>query len=195
MWLDYLLSESRDHLPVMVAYRDLRLLLRVWFVPLSPHAYLAIQLVSAAVAALVCRIGQRRGWPSCRLLTLLLGLGCCWMTVLGVATESATYILVGPTVAWAMVEAWLQRRSLVVRGLVFSSYGLLLAAQLANWFPGSGYVHALGVQPLATLILIAGLLAAEAIHSPTYKESDLSEEQSFCQKDVETKTLPMAAIH
>ena len=160
VWLDYLLSENRDQLPITATYRDLRLLVRAWYRPLSPHVYMAIQLVTAAGAALACLAGQRRGWSSRRLLPLLLGLGCCWMTVFGVATESATYILLGPTVAWGLLEAWLGRRW-VVGGLFLSSYGLFVASKMANWFPCSAYVHGLGVQPLAGLILLAGLLSAE----------------------------------
>jgi hypothetical protein len=161
IWWSYLTSEDRQNLPAATTYRDLRLLWRVWLVPLAPSVYLAVQLVTAAGSALVCLAGRFLGWSQRRLLTLLLGLGCCWMTAFGVATESATYMLVAPSAAWAVLEAWTERRTLVLRLLFLGSYGLLLAAQIANWFPGSSHFHALGIQPLATLILFLGLLAAE----------------------------------
>jgi hypothetical protein len=122
---------------------------------------MAVQLVAAAGMAIVCLAGRYSDWSNRRLLTLLLGLGCCWMTAFGVATESCTYMLVAPTGAWALMQAKQERRSIVIQALLGGSYALFLLAQMANWFRGGSDFHALGVQPLACLLLLAGLLAAE----------------------------------
>jgi hypothetical protein len=45
--------------------------------------------------------------------------------------------------------------------MLFFSYGLFLSAQVAGWFPLGRAFHAQGVQPLAGLILLAGVLAGE----------------------------------
>jgi hypothetical protein len=173
-WWSYMTSENRQNLPVATTYRDLRLIWRVWLVPLAPAVYLALQLATAGGSALVCLAGQFQGWSQRRFLTLLLGLGCCWMTVFGVATESATYMLVAPTAAWAVLEVCTEKRTWVLRLVFLSSYGLLFAAQIANWFPGSSHFHGLGIQPFATLILLMGLLAAEVKRPLDYGKLDRS---------------------
>ena len=47
------------------------------------------------------------------LLTAVVALAACWMMLLGPATESCTYILLAPTLAWAVLESWLVPRSWV----------------------------------------------------------------------------------
>jgi hypothetical protein len=94
---------------------------------------------------------------------MLLSLACCWMTVLGPATESATYILLAPIVAWMLVEtyaepsAWLRR---IGYELVF---GLFIASQCALWFGSRGKWFRDQLQPLpiaGTLLLVLLLFQA-----------------------------------
>jgi hypothetical protein len=181
-WFHYLKSEDRQGMALAATYRDLRLLFRAASVPLSAEVYMAIQLATAAAAAGICLFGQYARWSQQRLLTLLTGLGCCWMTVFGVATESCTYMLVAPTGAWAVMQARLEARSLPVRGLLVGSFLLFLVAQMANWFKGGSEFHALGVQALAGLLLIAGLLAAE-IRGQESGFRSLEPEGFECRKD------------
>jgi hypothetical protein len=161
VWFDYLKSENRQDLPLAATYRDIRLLFRAAGEPLGEKAYFFLEMATAAGAAVVCLAGRRLGWAQGRLLTLLTGLGCIWMTVFGVATESCTYMLVAPTGAWALMQARFERRNFLVLGLLGVSYGLFLIAQVANWFTWVADFHALGIQPFAGLVLLAGLLAAE----------------------------------
>src|SRR5262249_22259618 len=90
------------------------------------------------------------------LLTLLTGLACCWMTLFGSAAESATYVLLAPVAAWAVVAP--ARVPVWVRAVLLGAYALLLAAQVSAWFPAGRQLQALGVQPLGALLLLAGLL-------------------------------------
>jgi len=157
-WFDHLLHEPRYGW-MEAWYCDFRLLCRVWFVPLGVHAYLAIQLVTAAGIAAVCLAAQRGGWAPRRVLSLVFGLTCCWITVFGLSTESATYILLGPALAWALVEARLEKRAPATRALLVCSYGLLVTTQIAAWFPGMVQrVRELGSQPFAGLLLFGALL-------------------------------------
>jgi len=87
------------------AYRDLRLVFAHAGMPISDHAYQAIQVLAGAGIAAIAWIGQRRGWSRDRLLAYVLALVCCWMTLLGPATEKATYIFLAPVLAWLLVEA------------------------------------------------------------------------------------------
>jgi hypothetical protein len=155
-WLHHLESSDRHDLPRELWYRDVELLCWACHVPLSTAAYRGIQLLAAAGCAGTCLAARRAGWERRRLLALVTVLGCSWMTAFGSATESATYVLVAPLAAWAAVEAW-SRRQVPVRGLLVGGYGLLLLAQLANWFPRGKELHMLGVQPFAALLLLAAL--------------------------------------
>lgn len=156
--LEHVRSDDRQVLSLDLWLRDLRLLFHVWLVPLTPLAYAAMQVGAGAVMALICWFGRRQGWPSRPLLTLLLALGCCWMTVLGPMAESCTYILLAPSLAVALLHAWHEARPVWVRGLLVGIFTLLLLAQIATWFPGGRWFRNLGPQPLAGLLFLGYLM-------------------------------------
>jgi hypothetical protein len=180
-WVDYLRGDDRSGLPLTLCYRDLPLLCRRWISPLDPGAYQVIQVLAGAGIALLClaqrrrqyqaeasaggrpsltlRVSEGASWPERRLLIGLLGLGCCWMTVFGPATESCTYLLLGPTLAWALLETWLERRPLFARAWLAIAYGLLVVTYMSCWFPSGTRLQSLGLQPLAGMMLLAYLLA------------------------------------
>jgi hypothetical protein len=162
-WLGNLAHDDRTDWIFRNSYRDLWLLLRQWGAPLSQGGYEVVQLIGAAGVALVCLAGRWAGWPPRRLGTTLLALGCCWMMLLGPATESSTYTLLAPSLAWAVLEAW-AGRSWLARAAAAVSYGLFLIAGMASWFPLAGEVHGLGVHPLGALILF-GLVLGGALAS------------------------------
>jgi hypothetical protein len=168
-WLGHLEANDRQLLPRDLWYRDLRQLCSLWLTPLSYRAYQALEVLSGAGLALLALGLRWAGVPPTRLLALVLGLACCWMTVLGPATESATYVLLAPPAAWLTVSAGARGDPPWLRGLFLGGYGLLLAAQLAVTTPWGRTFHALGSQPLGGLLLLAGLLAAcfrEAVARP-----------------------------
>jgi hypothetical protein len=150
-------DEARRAWPPHMAYRDLWLLFRVWRVPVTPPGYLAVQLLTAAGCAAVCVAGRLRGWGRPRLLTAALSLSTCWMMLCGPATESSTYVLLAPALAWAVLgaggEPW------QARVLPALAWGLLVVCVLAGLFPNTAQFHALGLQPLAALIFGTGYLA------------------------------------
>ncbi len=158
-WLRLVGGDDRKDRPVVNAYRDLWLLFRVAGVPPGKQAYLALQLLTAAGAAALCVAGRVACWPRRRLLTALLSLGVCWMLLCGPATESATYLMLAPVLAWAVVEGCSAGATWRSRWLPLASFGVLTLAQAAVWFPVGKPLHALGVQPLAALVLTAGLVA------------------------------------
>jgi hypothetical protein len=159
-WLRSMGFNDRQLLPRELWYRDFRLLYSLWVAPLSYGAYQAVQVVGGVLVAGACLWARRAGLAPPRLLTLLLGLGCCWMTGLGPATESSTYILLGPTAAWLVISCKSERHPVGLRALWLSGYGLLAASQAASWLPwGWGReLQSFGPQPLAALLFLAGLL-------------------------------------
>ena len=103
IWVQYLSTEDRQRGPITDWYRDFRALWRVYVMPMSQTTYLLIELSTAVLIALTCLIARLRRMPTTMLIAFTLSLACCWMTVLGPATESTTYILIAPAIAWGIV--------------------------------------------------------------------------------------------
>jgi hypothetical protein len=153
-WLVTVREDDRTAWALENSYRDLWLLVRQWGLPLGRQGYHGIQLLAAAGVANLCVALRWAGASPRRVLTTVLALGCCWMMLLGPATESSTYTLLAPSLAWAVLEAW-AGGSWMARAGALGSYGLLLAAGMAAWFPFAREVHAWGIHPLGALALFA----------------------------------------
>ena len=156
-WFMCLRMDDRHAFPVEFAYRDLELLCRVWLSPISPEAYRFLEIEAGAWMALMCHTALQAEWPQKRLLTLALVLGSVWMTLFGPATESCTYILIGPALAWCILESRIQERPAWLRFLPACSLLMLTAAGLESWF-GSTRLKAAGFQPMAALLLFVQVL-------------------------------------
>jgi hypothetical protein len=158
-WVAYLRADDRQQLPLDFWLRDVRLLFRVWLAPLPDGAYPLLQVAAGLGCAALCLAARRRRWPPRRLLTLLTGLACCWMTVVGPSVESCTFVLLAPSLAAALVLAGDGPAPACRRGALFAGYGLFLLAHVAGWFSWGKAVTNLGVQPLAALVFLACLVA------------------------------------
>jgi hypothetical protein len=166
-WLEHMADNDRQAGPREMWYRDARMLCSLWVTPMSYRAYQLAEVVCAGVVAGACLWARRTGLEPTRLLTLLLGLGCCWMTALGPATESSTYVLLGPTVAWLAISGCGEGHPLALRIVWWVGYLLLVASQAASMLPsGWGRVlQSLGPQPLAALLFLGGLLYLAFLHT------------------------------
>jgi hypothetical protein len=142
----------------MMCSRDLWLLIRLFHLPISFLFYRGIQVGLAAVVVLLGLAGRWVGWPSRRLHTMLFGLGIGWMVLCGPATESCTYILMAPILAWAVLEAWLEPRPFWSRMIPWCSLCLFGLTQTGSWFPDQVRKPILGLLPIAGVILFIGLL-------------------------------------
>jgi hypothetical protein len=162
LWANYAVHEDRSTWDLLGTNVDLQLLLRVWLAPVGVTTYRLIEVGAGLLFAAVCWAGLRAGRPERRLLTLALGLACVWMTVLGPATESPTYLILAPSVAWGVLSCWVQPAGLAVSALMVGSYLLFLSLQLTGW---SGHLfnafRTRGPQPVAGLIFLAALLIQE----------------------------------
>jgi Glycosyltransferase family 87 len=159
-WWSHFQSYDRQSLIAELWYRDVRLLLLGLVGRINDLTYFIVQLTAGAGVAVLCLIARRVRWPQEQLLLFLLGLGCSWMTLVGPATESCTYILLAPTLAWALVEAQQAQGWTAAQVLYLISYGLFSACQMAVWFPIGRAVHTLGIQPLAGVLLLMGILVS-----------------------------------
>jgi hypothetical protein len=105
-WYRVLQADDRSAWHPHFAYRDLWLLFRLVGLPLSRQAYHTVQLLVAGMVAALCWWKARQGAEQRVVLNTILGLAACWMTLCGPATESCTYILLAPSLAWALLEVW-----------------------------------------------------------------------------------------
>ncbi|MCI0380560.1 MAG: DUF2029 domain-containing protein [Gemmataceae bacterium] len=176
-WVFLLSSDyDRSHLPIHEGYRDIELLARWVGLPLSDSAHLCLQLGSAAMIAALCLAGRWLWrWPRQHLLTTLVALGCGWIAVFGPATESCTFIVLGPALACALADAG--ARPLWRRWLLFGVLGVFLLTFAAAWFRG-GRNWSYLLQPMAALLF----LCEGVIHALRQtKEGNMQSQAVFTQ--------------
>jgi hypothetical protein len=82
----------------------------------------------------------------------------CWMVLCGPASESCTYILLAPILAWAALEAAMDHRPLWSRCIPWCSFVLFVLSQITSWFPEQVRMLFLGILPLAGIVLWIGLV-------------------------------------
>jgi Glycosyltransferase family 87 len=158
-WFRHLTGDKRGTLGLRDAYRDVALLFRRYLVPLPPAIYLAgTTTVGLLIALLVWPRKNLQSTRPCReQIGRAFALGSCWVTALGPATESCTYLLVAPALAMALLA-----RPGKSGRWVRVSYSLFIGTITAALFPQDWQIQALGPQPIAGLILL-GVLAVEAV--------------------------------
>jgi hypothetical protein len=152
-WFEKLAREDRSMRSLPDSYRDFWLLLRWAHIPLPHRFYLLLQLVAAAGVAAIVALGRRRQWTSAEVLHRVVDLGCCWMILFGPATENSTYILIAPSYAIAVWEAFAYRRPVWTRALLTAIVCIFAAGTVITALPG-GRNWAYPLNPLATLLLL-----------------------------------------
>jgi hypothetical protein len=166
-WFQLLLTDDRRDFALTQGYRDFHLLTRFFGAPISAGFYVAVQVSAAAVAAGVCLMGRLAKWPTNHLVQTTLALGCCWMVVFGPSTESSTFILIAPALAWALVDAFAVGRPVWSRTLLVIVMAMFVVTFTATWFPGGRdwfYI----LQPVSALLfLVERLLRARPIRNET----------------------------
>lgn len=149
-FLAYSPTDQRMHLPLAEGNRDLWMLIRAWQIPLPIVGY---RLLQAGTALGLAVLAWRLRRPQTALApVLLLGLSLGWMLLFGPATESATYMLAAPGLAYALVMMWQGDWQPWLRLVLTSSFILLTLSQAAGWTPWTKHLHALGLQPLGVLL-------------------------------------------
>jgi hypothetical protein len=155
-WFHFLQGDLRFDWPLEAGYRDLHLVLSLLHVPVSQPVYTALQLLGALAVAVLCYAARKASGPV--LMKLVYSLVCCWILLLGPATESSTYILLAPALAWQLIDAWHTPHSRVYRGTLLFASLLIVIALVAVWFPFAKTIHAMGPHPLAALVFVGCVL-------------------------------------
>jgi Glycosyltransferase family 87 len=139
-----------------IAPRDFAMILKLFHINLSASVLLVLQMLAGAGAAAVCLVGRLQKWSKERLLICVFTTGTCWMLLFGPSTEDATYAMIAPALAFALVQAFHQNTPLWMRVVVCVSYSILLAGLILNAFFGLKKTPALmSIQPIGALLFAA----------------------------------------
>jgi hypothetical protein len=157
-WFERVRTDDRTDQPMERGYHDFQKLLRRWGEPTPLAAYRGMEALAGCAAAGVINLGRRRHWDRCRQVQTCAGLGLVWCTLFGPATESATYMLLAPAAAQAVVA--LTGRPLWERVWIRGAYVLMLSVPVALWFPRpvSDPFRALIPQAHGALLLLTWLV-------------------------------------
>jgi hypothetical protein len=160
-WLRTRLADDRFRYPMKDAPLDLwYLLVRLGHLPVSEHAYEAVQVLTGIGLAALVWIRGRRGDSLADSLAGLYLLVSVWMLLLGPATENQTYVVLAPAACLLGIQA-LNSGSVPGRILALSAYVLLLAAVCRNsLLPSLKSPLFMAIQPVAALVLLAAILCA-----------------------------------
>ena len=156
-WVDLLGRDNRSNWPIEAGYRDFWMLLKIVGVNPPFWCYQCIQAGSGfALAVFVLWVSRNLGKSKGFLVAW--GLGNCWMMVFGPTTESSTYTLLAPVLAFAILESISTRQNPGVLLPIGLAGILLFGAVFAGAFPIAGRLHAFGMQPIGTIFLAVGLV-------------------------------------
>jgi len=156
-WLT-LLGDTLDIRPAK--YRSIDQLWRTYGHPLSPEAYATLGLFAGATVLALCLLHARRTAEPRELLTRAFMLFAAWVILFGPTTEEATYAVIAPAIAWALVDAFRRPAGRGTRFLLIAS--IVLMGPLATDVFGSAvriFATAHGSQPIGGLLFFAYLLA------------------------------------
>jgi len=167
-WLHYLKTDDRTSRPLTQWYIDLRLMFRVWFVPLSATAYLFIQIVIGLALAVLGLFAKSRE----KLVGWIFALTTCYLTVVGPTTESATYVLIAPATAWLVTGLLINGDTALGTVWLMAVYLLQLVPRMMAWFGGIGRVSVYtNPLPLSALLLAAWLVRQVFLRPAAVAES------------------------
>jgi len=153
-WIQTRGDDNRFLYPMHLAPLDLwYLLVRVGHLPLSERAYEVIEALGGLAAAVFCVIARIANWHPTRILAGLFAFASIWMTLLGPATESATYLLLAPAVCIGFIQALSFDNKPRVRILASTAFALLLAGILRDhMFTHSKSLIFRSTQPVAAIV-------------------------------------------
>jgi Glycosyltransferase family 87 len=170
-WFNTRAADDR-RLNMDIAPRDFAMLLQLLHVHLNASAVLLLQMLAGAGAAAICVAGRLLKWSEPRLLTCVFTIGTCWMLLFGPATEDATYAMIAPPLAFALVQAFHQNTAWWMRILVCASFAFLLLGLILNsFFSLKKTAPLMSVQPFGAL-LFASYSVIWVFRSALWKESE-----------------------
>jgi hypothetical protein len=102
------------------SYHDAWTIWEQLFPPVNPHAYIALQLLTAAAVLGLCLWQAWRRQPVARLLLFMLVTWASWQMLFGPATERNTFGLIAPLTSWGLIACFEQKRWRPLMALAFA---------------------------------------------------------------------------
>jgi hypothetical protein len=134
-------------------------LVSLWGHTVSGPKLLLLQLSAGLVVLGLCIVHWKRTSETRERLLLMLQLFASWVVLFGPATESCTYVVIAPAIAWSLWEAFHRDRAWAARVALVMSLLLMgpVTTDLAGpWLRGLANEH--GSQPVGALILLGYLI-------------------------------------
>ena len=128
--------------------------------PLSPRAFSLMELAAGAAALGLCYLHTRRTAQARDRLTWVLLVYSTWVVLFGPATESSTYAVIGPALAWSLIDAFRRPAGWGIRFLLVACL-ILMGPVVTDLFGATVRVwaHQYGMQAIGGLLYLACLLA------------------------------------
>ncbi len=105
--------------------RSLDYLLAAYGLPITPRTFALLGAVGGAGVLGVCLLWARRLTDPRTLLTRVYLLFATWVALLGPATETCGFVILGPAIAWAVIEAFAAGGSPARRALLLACLFLM----------------------------------------------------------------------
>lgn len=139
--------------------RSMDHLFEVFHQPLAPHTFALLGVISGGVVFGLCLFEAWRGAAVRPLLTRVFQLFAIWAMLFGPATESCTYIVVAPAIAWSLIGAFCSGGSRLARLQLIASL-VMMGPLVTDLFPRviRDFASTHGSQPLGALLYLGYLL-------------------------------------
>lgn len=127
--------------------------------PLPPQSFMAAQLLAGLAVLGLCLVQARRSAALGPPLHTAFQLFTCWAMLFGPATETCTYIVIAPAIAWSLVDAFSRPVSWAGRGMLILSFLMMgpLVTDIAT-APIRNFANEHGSQPIGALLFFSYLL-------------------------------------
>jgi hypothetical protein len=155
-WLVHL----RDSTAIMrERLRTLEHLLSIYGYPVSPQTFQRIQLLAGLAILGLCRLQARRCPEHRQRFHTAFSLFAVWVVLFGPATETCTYVVLAPVIAWHLVDVF--SRTTGWPGRLLPVLSLLMMGPLVTDFavqPVRNFAIEHGSQPIGALLFFSCLL-------------------------------------
>jgi len=162
--------------------RSIDHLFAIYGQPLAPRTFLWLQL-SAGLAVLgLCAVHMRLVRDQRDRLAMTFLLFTAWVALFGPATESCTYVVVAPALAWLILDSFVEGASWASRLILIAS--LVLMGPIGTDVVGQtvrNFANEHGCKPIGALLFLSVLLLR--LGSPHRLEtSEITSANAFATK-------------
>jgi Glycosyltransferase family 87 len=147
-------------------------LVSLWGHAIAPGKLLLMELLAGFGVLALCSLHRQRVRDPRQRLLLTMQLFATWVALFGPATESCTYVVIAPAIAWALWDAFHREGAWPARIVLVLSLLLMgpVTTDLAGpWLRGIANEH--GSQPVGALVLL-GYLVIRVVRLAARPEAD-----------------------